>query len=362
MFSQLQSFRRQLHQIPELELHLPQTKDFLLRHLRTLPCQLSSPIESSVIAYFDNQASATIAFRSDMDALPIEEQNDVPYRSQHPGRMHACGHDAHMAMLLGFAHCLPQYLHTLKHNILCIFQPGEESPGGARLLCESGLLERYHVKRIYGMHLWPGLPAGVIASRSKVLMARSSEVNIDIYGKSVHTAKYEQGQDALECACRYLCDLYAMERKIDCHRQRLLRFNVLHAGSARNIVSDHARLEGTLRACDESTYQYLRRQLSTIAAALAPARFSFTYSEGYPILYNDPDLITELCALFPEMTLLEKPQLTSEDFSWYLQKIPGVFLLLGSGSDIPLHSDRFDFDERILMSGLNAWIRISKTL
>ena len=358
MFSTIQGFRRDLHQIPELELHLPKTKEYLIRHLQSLPCMLSSPIESSVLAYFDNGKASTIAFRSDMDALPIEEKTAVTYHSQHPGQMHACGHDGHMAMLLGLALRLPQILASLPHNILLIFQPGEENPGGARLLCESGFLERFHVRHIYGMHLWPQLPAGVIASRPGEMMARSSEVNIDIQGKSVHAASYGDGIDALEIACRYLCDLYAMERAIDPAQYRLLRFGVLHSGTIRNVVSDHARLEGTLRACQEAVFAHMKNELTHIAERYAPARFSFSFSEGYPALINDPALFQQAQDLLPQLICLEGPQLITEDFSWYLQHVPGVFFFLGTGTGIPLHSDHFDFDEHILMQGIEALVTL----
>ena len=188
MFERIQRIRRELHQIPELELSLPMTKAYLISQLQDLPCQLDFPLESGITAFFDNGREETIAFRSDMDALPITERSNAPYRSRHEGNMHACGHDGHMAMLLGLAFRLASADQRLPHNVLLIFQPGEENPGGARLLCEAGILERYHVKRIYGMHLWPQLPAGVIGTRREEMMARSSEVNIDITGKSAHAA------------------------------------------------------------------------------------------------------------------------------------------------------------------------------
>lgn len=167
MFERIQRIRRELHQIPELELSLPMTKAYLISQLQDLPCQLDFPLESGITAFFDNGREETIAFRSDMDALPITERSDAPYRSRHEGNMHACGHDGHMAMLLGLAFRLASADQRLPHNVLLIFQPGEENPGGARLLCEAGILERYHVKRIYGMHLWPQLPAGVIGTGAK---------------------------------------------------------------------------------------------------------------------------------------------------------------------------------------------------
>ncbi|MFR3895342.1 MAG: M20 metallopeptidase family protein [Merdibacter sp.] len=360
MFERIQRIRRELHQIPELELSLPMTKAYLISQLLDLPCQLDFPLESGITAFFDNGREETIAFRSDMDALPITERSDAPYRSRHEGNMHACGHDGHMAMLLGLAFRLASADQRLPHNVLLIFQPGEENPGGARLLCEAGILERYHVKRIYGMHLWPQLPAGVIGTRREEMMARSSEVNIDITGKSAHAASYQEGCDALETACRYLCDLYAMERQIDPAEYRLLRFGVLRSGSIRNVVSDHARLEGTMRACRDEIYDHMRDQLDAIARRYAPAQFAFSFSEGYPALVNTPQIVDQALQAIPDMILLEEPQLITEDFSWYLQHVPGMFMFLGTGTGIPLHSDHFDFDEHILMRGIEALFSLSK--
>lgn len=359
-FETIQTIRRNLHQIPELELDLPKTKAYILQHLRSLPCIIDCPINSSILAYYDNNCPNTIAFRCDMDALPVEEKTNATYQSQHKGKMHACGHDGHMTILLGLAYELPSFLHTLDYNVLLIFQPGEENPGGAKLLVDAGILEKYHVCRIFGMHVWPQLPAGVIGTRKKEMMARSSEVNIDIYGKSAHAAKYKEGCDALEIACRYLCDLYAMEQQIDEKEYRLLRFGVLHAGTIRNVVSNHARLEGTLRACNDSIYDHLRAQLHVLAQRYSPAQFAFSFSEGYPALVNDTDLVEQAQRILPDLMLLDEPQMITEDFSWYLQRVPGVFFFLGTGTGIPLHNDHFDFDEHILINGIEALIQLCK--
>ena len=206
MLERIQKYRRDLHQIPELELELPKTQRYLQEALRDLPCSLSSPIPSSVVAFFDAGRKESIAFRSDMDALPVTEATGRAFASRHTGCMHACGHDGHMAMLLEFAHQLSAYYKELPHNVVLIFQPGEETPGGAEPMCKSGIFEQYHIKRIFGFHVWPMLDKGVIATRRNEFMARSSEVNIDITGKSAHAAKYQEGIDAMEIAARYLLD------------------------------------------------------------------------------------------------------------------------------------------------------------
>ena len=161
-------------------------------------------------------------------------------------------------------------------------------------------------------------------------------------------------------ACRYLCDLYAMERQIDPAEYRLLRFGVLRSGSIRNVVSDHARLEGTMRACRDEIYDHMRDQLDAIARRYAPAQFAFSFSECYPALGYTPQIVDQALLAIPYMILLVDPQLITEDFSWYLQHVPGMFMFLGTGTGIPLHSDHFDFDEHILMRGIEALFSLSK--
>ena len=171
---QITEYRRALHRIPELDRDLPETLAYLTKQLSPLGCTLSSPIPGSLCAFFEFGHQEAIAFRSDADALPIQENTGLPFASVHPGVMHACGHDGHMAMLLDLAAWLAEQT-DMPHNVLLVFQPAEETTGGARDLCESGVLERFHVREIFGMHLWPDLPAGVIASRKNELMSRSCD-------------------------------------------------------------------------------------------------------------------------------------------------------------------------------------------
>ena len=190
-------YRRALHRIPELDDQLPETVRLVRELLAPLPCQVLSPIQGSVCAWFDAGRAETAAFRADLDALPIQEATALPYASIHPSRMHACGHDGHAAMVLALGEYAAQRLAELPRNLLLIFQPSEETTGGAARLCETGVLERYGVGRIFGLHLWPGLEAGAVASRPGPLMACSSEVTVTITGRSVHLSRAEEGLDAL---------------------------------------------------------------------------------------------------------------------------------------------------------------------
>ena len=203
-------YRRALHRIPELDNQLPETVQLVQRILAPLPCRVFSPITGSVCAWFDAGKSDAVAFRAELDALPVTEATDLPYASVHPGRMHACGHDAHTAMVLTLAEYAAEHLAELPRNVLFLFQPSEETTGGAGKLCESGVLERYRVRRIFGLHLWPGLEAGTIASRPGPLMARSNEVTVTVEGRSVHMSRADEGLDALTAGISYLQRAYDM--------------------------------------------------------------------------------------------------------------------------------------------------------
>ena len=166
--------RRALHRIPELDNQLPETVAYVRSVLEPLGCTLSSPIPGSVCAYFDAGKSESVAFRADMDALPVTEATGLPFASAHPGKMHACGHDGHTAMALALAEYVSTHLSELPRNVLFLFQPAEETTGGAKGLCESGILEAHHVTRVFGLHLWPNLPAGQVFTRPGPLMARAN--------------------------------------------------------------------------------------------------------------------------------------------------------------------------------------------
>ena len=195
------SDRRALHRIPELDRNLPETLDYLRSALEPLPCKVFSPAESALCAFFDFGRDHSLAFRADMDALPVSEATGLPFASCHPGKMHACGHDGHMAIALELARRLARR-EVLPHNMLLVFQPAEETTGGAQAICHSGVFDQYRTKAIFGLHLWPDLPAGVLASIPGGMMCRSSEVTLTVTGRSAHVARAGLGRDALEAAAQ----------------------------------------------------------------------------------------------------------------------------------------------------------------
>ena len=344
----LSQHRIALHRIPELGCRLPETAAYLRGVLSGLPCRVFSPWESAVCAFFDYGRPETAAFRSDMDALPLQETSGLPFASCHAGKLHACGHDGHMSILLGLAEHLSRVRLRPERNVLLIFEPAEETTGGAKSLCESGLLEEYHVTRIYGLHLWPELPRGTVASRAGGMMARSCELTAEITGKAIHIARYREGHDALLAGARFLEAAYALAEGRPC----LLRFGQMHSGSARNAVSGHTRMEGTLRCFDDVLFSELWDGLEGLAEKLSaetgcPIRLS--RSEGYPPVTNDAALLAQARKRFP--IAQAEPTFITEDFSEYQRRVPGVFFLLGTGGPA-LHTPEFDFDMSVLDTGL----------
>lgn len=348
------NYRRALHRIPELDNDLPQTTALVRGILETLRCSITTPIRGSVCAFFDAGKEETTAFRADMDGLPVTEGTGLPFASEHPGTMHACGHDGHTAMALALAEWVSEHLEELPWNVLFLFQPAEETTGGAEKLCHAGVLTRYQVRRIYGLHLWPGLPAGQIASRPGPLMARSNEVTVTVEGKSVHLSQASEGRDALAAGVDYMQRACAMIDQLPPDQPRVLRFGKMVSGSVRNAVSGHTVLEGSLRTYTAEIYRFCVRQLQDIGRAVANdsgCGVDVYISDGYPAVWNHEEVYAQICdALGADApVLLEKPVLASEDFSFYQQCVPGVFFFLGVGDTAQLHSPQFAFDDEAVL-------------
>ena len=353
--------RRALHQIPEIQWELPKTAQYLKNSLQKLSCEVLTPVGDAVCAWFDFGAEKTLAFRSDMDALPVAEQTGLSFASTHPGMMHACGHDGHMAMLLELARQIDK-LTSLDRNILLIFQPAEESPGGAKILCDTGILENYKVEAIFGMHLWPELEPGKAHSCKGPMMACASEVTVEITGKSSHIGRADRGIDATAAAVAFYNGAAELERSVPEGVYRLLKFGKFSSGTARNAIAAHARLEGTLRVFDDALFDQLRKGLYDLAEAVEKstgAKVSVHLREGYPVVNNPEDLYDKVAALAPILPI-GKPSMVAEDFSWYQRHVPGILFFLGVGNTPSLHATNFDFDESVLQEGADFFLHLAK--
>ena len=382
--AELVRHRRALHRMPELDCDLPQTIAYIEQVLEPLACTVTRPCASCVCALFDAGEARTVAIRADMDALPISEATGVSFASQHEGRMHACGHDAHMAMVLALAtwldHMVRERPGDLPRNVLLVFQPAEETTGGAARVCASGVFEQNQVEWIFGFHVWPDLPWGTLASRPGPLMARASEVHIAIHGASMHIAKtygltVGETRDAALAAARFLVAERWLMRKLGQDGPIVAHFGLVQAGTVCNAVAGEATLAGSLRVLTDEMFERAKEELTRTldeACGSCGCTYEIEFGEGYPPVTNDPLLYSMAADVLPELTLVEEPLLIAEDFSFYQRHLPGLFLLLGVGAPADdetacgemgcatsaLHTDTFMFDEHVLLRGLSAYRRL----
>ena len=365
---QLIQIRRHLHQIPELALHETQTQAYLKRVIATFPqtyltCHEDSRLPTALLVRVAGRApQRTIGYRTDIDALPVTEPQSVAVRSQHPGIMHACGHDIHMTVALGVLSYFAQ--HQPKDNLVFFFQPAEESESGGKRAYDLGLFSgEYQVDEFYGLHDNPDLPTGTIGCRNGTLFAGTTEVNITIHGKSGHAAFPHEANDAVVIAAALILQLQTIvARNVDPTRCGVVTFGKLTAGTIRNVIAGEARLEGTLRGLTQDMLLRLRQRVQEIADGVAvtyQAKIDVTFNQGgyYPV-ENDPKLTQRFIAYMqrtPQVAFQEtRPAMTGEDFGYLLAKIPGTMFWLGVDSPGELHSAAFLPHEAAIMAGVTA--------
>ena len=368
-FDEVVAIRRQLHQHPELSFCEKETAELIKKCLASKNIEFQSDIAGfGVVATIKgavrtDRVCPIIALRADMDALPIQEQKDLPYRSVNSGVMHACGHDAHMAMLLGTAFILNELKDKFSGTVKLIFQPGEEKlPGGASLMIKEGVLD--DVDLIIGQHVYPDLPCGEVGFHAGAYMASSDEVNITMKGRGGHAAKPAERDNAVLAAAKIvtkLSELYPENGDV------LLAFGGFHADGTYNVIPSEVNLKGTMRTFDENKRKALKDNILKVAKEVASefgCEADVFIESGYPSLKNDVKL-TEKCAGFAKEILgedkvKELPQLmTAEDFAWYSQKVPACFYRLGTantakGIDSKQHTSTFDIDENAMKIGMET--------
>ncbi|MDO4572349.1 MAG: M20 family metallopeptidase [Clostridia bacterium] len=360
--------RQALHRIPETCFAEHKTQAYILRQLqKCAPDRLETLAQTGVKAvYFAPDARGTLAFRADTDGLGLVEETGAPYASVHAGRMHGCGHDGHMTMLLLLARLVHKRRAELRHNVVLLFQPAEEGRGGARTMIQEGALSDPPVDCIYGMHVWPSVPRGKIGVRWGPMMARTSEFDVIVHGKSAHGASPQMGVDAVVAAAELISLMQtAISRSVDPHQDALLTIGKISGGTARNIIADRVELNATLRVFSGEVFEQLAQRLRAMLSGLevaTGARFEFRPLMHYPCVNNPRPLVEEFyTCMAPEELYLCDPVMAAEDFAFYQQEIPGLFLFLGveGGKNAqPLHNSRFDFDEALLLNGVEVYRRL----
>lgn len=351
MREKLTKYYQDLHQIPEEGFNEIKTQKYILEKLKQLHCTIYELVPTGIIAFFDYGSSQCIAFRCDMDALPINEETNFLYKSNHEGYMHACGHDGHMAILISMA----EKLENIKcpKNICLIFQPSEEVYGGALKIINSKILTDLNVKEIYGLHLWPNLKKGIIASRNKIMMASSTEIDITVIGKEVHIANKDEGIDAIKVGYQLLNKIKEEDILFNCGK--------ITTQGARNIVCGKIQLDCSLRSFSDIKRRFFLKELNTIAITLSEDTQANIYIDKkryIPPLKNSLFLFEKHRHLIDEIIA---PVFQAEDFSFYTEKFKCLFLLLGVGNTESLHSKKFSFDPNVLEKGLNVFLKIAIT-
>jgi amidohydrolase len=370
-----QTWRREIHQNPELLYDVELTAKYVADRLTAFGCdEVQMSIGRTgvvgVIRGARGPGPRTIGLRADMDALPIEEATNLPYRSRVPGKMHACGHDGHTAMLLGAARRLAQ-TRNFAGAAVVIFQPAEEGGAGAMAMIDDGLMDRFGIEEIYGMHNWPALPVGSFMLRKGPLMAAADEITITVEGQGGHAALPHQCVDPVVVGAQMVLALQTIaSRNVDPLDACVVSITRFQAGAASNIIPQSAWLNGTARTLRAATRDTAERRIREIAgglAAAAGATARVEYRRGYPATVNHPTQ-TEFAAAVARKVAGEAqvdsnaaPVMGAEDFSFMLEARPGAFIFLGNGDSAKLHHPAYDFNDAALPYGMSYWVELVET-
>jgi amidohydrolase len=378
--AQLVEWRRRLHQHPELGFKEHITSAFIAQKLQEWGIEHQTGIAKTGIAATikgkksvgAHRYAPVLAIRADMDALPIQEQNDVPYKSRHDGVMHACGHDGHTAIALGTAYYLSQHREDFAGTVKIIFQPAEEGPGGAKPMIEAGVLKNPDVDAIIGLHLWNNLPLGTVGVRSGALMAAVELFDLKIKGKGGHGAMPHQTVDAIVVASQVVNALQTIvARNVDPIDSAVVTVGEFHAGSAHNVIADSAHLSGTIRYFNPKYDGYFGQRVEQIIAGICQshgASYELDYWQLYPPVVNNSEIAdlvrsqAEKVVETPIGIVLKCQTMGGEDMSFFLQEVPGCYFFLGAANlsrnlAYPHHHPRFDFDETALGMGVEIFVR-----
>jgi amidohydrolase len=373
---QLVEWRRQIHQKPELGFQEKITAEFISQKLQNWGIEHQVGIaQTGIVAIIKGEKSApgkVLAIRADMDALPIQELNEVPYCSQRDGIMHACGHDGHTAIALGTAYYLYQHRQELNGTVKIIFQPAEEGPGGAKPMIAAGVLNNPDVDAIIGLHLWNNLPLGTVGVRPGALMAAVELFRCTIFGKGGHGAIPHQTVDSLVVAAQIVSALQTIvSRNINPLDSAVVTVGELHAGTAVNVIADTAKMGGTVRYFNPDLAGFFKERIEKIIAGICQshgANYDLDYIHLYPPVINDAQIaalvrsVAEEVIEIPIGVFSECQTMGGEDMSFFLQEVPGCYFFLGSANaekklDYPHHHPRFDFDETALPMGVEMFVR-----
>ena len=370
----IQAWRRDIHQHPELLYDVHRTAAFVADRLREFGCDevVTGIGKTGVVGVINGKKPAgngdlkVIGLRADMDALPIEEETDLPYASKTPGKMHACGHDGHTAMLLGAARYLAE-TRNFAGDAVVIFQPAEEGGAGAEAMIKDGLMDRFGIEQVYGMHNGPGIPVGQFAIRSGPIMAATDAIDIKIEGLGGHAARPHKCIDSVLVGAQLITGLQSIvSRTVDPLESAVISICEFHAGNARNVIPQTAELRGTVRTLTAEVRDLVERRVREVVAGVAQmtgAKIDLVYERGYPVTVNHPaqtEVATRIAReVGGEGAVGETaPMMGAEDFAYMLEARPGAFIFCGNGNSAGLHHPAYNFNDDAIVYGTSYWIKL----
>jgi len=375
----LVAIRRDIHAHPELAFNEARTADIVARELATYGLEVHRGLaKTGVVGILRKGNSArAIGLRADMDALPMHEKNEFAHRSQHAGQMHGCGHDGHTTMLLGAARYLAEHRDELDIDgtIYFIFQPAEESEGGAKVMIEDGLFTQFPMEQVFGLHNWPGIPVGEMAVMPGPVMAGTCSFEIAVRGHGCHAAMPNQGVDTLVAASQLVLALQTVvSRNVHPCESAVVSVTQIHGGEAWNVIPDDAILRGTIRSFKPEIQSLIESSIERLCAGIGSAfgaQIGVRFDQRYPPTVNSEGETASsrqsAVAILGEdrVRLSELPSMGAEDFAYMLQARPGCYVWLGNGpgtGGCSLHNPHYDFNDTILPIGISYWVRLASDL
>jgi len=376
MQAEVTAWRRDIHAHPEILFEVHRTAASVAEKLKAFGCDevVSGIGRTGVVGVIrgrkGNGGGKAIGLRADMDALPMDEETNLPYRSKNPGMMHACGHDGHTAMLLGAAKYLAE-TRNFAGTAVVIFQPAEEGGGGGREMVKDGLMERFAIGEVFGMHNMPGLPVGQFALRPGPLLAAADRIVIEIEGHGAHAAKPHMGVDTVLVGAQIINNVQSIvSRSVDPIKSGLISICQFHAGSADNVIPGTATLRGTARSHLPEIRDILESRLRDVVEGTAKvhgAKATLTYRRDYPVTSNHPQQTEFAAAVASQVVGTSSvdsntpPLMGAEDFSFMLEARPGAFIFIGNGDSAGLHNSGYDFNDDAIPIGASFWARLVET-
>jgi len=375
LHSDIAAWRRDLHAHPELLFDVQRTAGTVAEKLEAFGCDevVTGLGRTGVVGVIHGRKSSsgkTIGLRADMDALPIEEANNLPYKSTVPGKMHACGHDGHTAMLLGAARYLTE-TRNFAGTAVVIFQPAEEGGGGGREMVDDGLMDRFGIREVYGMHNYPGMPVGSFGIRPGPMMAAADALTIDIEGVGAHAARPHLGVDTVLVGAQIINAIQSVvARNVDPLKSAVVSICMFRAGNADNVIPQTVQLRGTARSLAADVRDLLEKRLHVVVestAAAHGAKAKLTYKRGYPVLVNHEDQTEFAASIASQIAGPDKvdtslpPMMGAEDFSYMLNARPGAFIWIGNGDSAGLHHPSYNFNDEAIPFGTSYWVRLVET-